>query len=211
MALACLLVTSSAHAALRWENTKQVLAVHPTEVSAVARFSFTNTGTNSITLIETRVTCGCLAPKLSQRTYAPGERGLLRVDFDLRNRTGKQHKVVRVKTNDKIETPLYIECNIPQLYIFESKTLLWRKDDLAKTKSVRLLNSGSIPIRLLSVSSSHDGFPATLTTVREGFEYTLVVSRKTDAANARAVIRIATEPPPGQTAAKTLKFYVVAH
>jgi hypothetical protein len=73
-----------------------------------------------------------------------------------------------------------------------------------------LRNPNAIPIKLLSVSSSNELLPAELKTIREGFEYEVVVLRKPGAVNARAVIRIRTEPPPGLTESKSIKLYVSA-
>jgi hypothetical protein len=201
----CLLMAGSAQAALEWEGTVQTLEVHPTQVSAPAVFGFANAGKNTIAITDVRVSCGCLAPKLAQRTYGPGERGELQVDLDLRDRTGKQRKAIVVRTDDGSETTLYVECDIPPAYVPEPKLISWRKDDPSDTKTVRLLNAGSIPIKLLSIASSHAGLPAELKTIRAGFEYEVVVTR--GSANARSVIRITTEPPPGQTASKTIKLY----
>ncbi|MCF7818210.1 MAG: DUF1573 domain-containing protein [Kiritimatiellales bacterium] len=204
----CLLVAGTAQAAIEWEATRQTPVVHPTQVSATAVFPFTNTADHPATIAEVRVTCGCLAPKLAKQTYAPGERGEVRIDFDLRNRTGPQHKTVIVKTDDGVATTLSIECTIPEAYVLDPKIVFWRIGDSEETKTVRLVNPGTLPIKLLSIASSNEKLPAELKTVREGFEYEVVIDRTAIHSSARSVIRIATEPPPGQAEAKTLKLYV---
>ncbi|VGO21697.1 DUF1573 domain-containing protein [Pontiella sulfatireligans] len=203
-----LLAGSSAWAGLRWEASTQTLKVHPTQIEAMAVFRFSNAGDQLVTLSSVNVTCGCLAPRLDKRTYAPGESGELAVKFDLRNRTGKQHKATVVKTSDGATVSLFIDADIPKSYDIAPIMMTWAGDNPAATKTAKLTNSNKEPIKLLSVASSHKALPAELKTIREGFEYEVVVTRLPAAKNARSVVRITTEPPPGQTEAKTLKFYV---
>lgn len=203
----CLLVAGSAHGALEWESTTQTLDVHPTQVSAPVAFSFTNASDHPVAIDEVRVTCGCLTPKLAKQTYAPGERGEVQIDFDLRNRTGPQHKSAIIKTDDGVATTLSFDCNIPEAYVLEPKIVFWRIGDRDETKTVHLANPGTLPIKLLSIASSNEKLPAALRTIREGFEYEVVVDRTAIHSSARSVIRIVPEPPPGQAESKTIKLY----
>ena len=205
-----LLVASTAQAGLEWEKKEITLKVHPAQVSANAVYRFSNTGKDPVNLSAVKPLCGCLAPKIAKRTYAPGESGELTVTFDLRNRTGPQRKTTKVATGDGTETKLYIECNIPKTYDIAPVMMKWLKGNSATTKTAKLVNPNPEPIKLLSVASSHKDLPAVLKTIREGFEYEVIVTRQPGAKNARSVIRINTEPPPGQEESKTLKLYVHA-
>lgn len=195
---------------LKWEATQVSVDVHPVQVSADAVFRFSNVGEDPVTISEVEITCGCLAPKLDKRTYIPGERGELTVRFDLRNRTGHQRKAVVVKTDGGTETTLYTETDIPKAYDMAPVMMKWATDSRAKTKTARLVNLNALPIRLKSIASSHQDLPAELKVIREGFEYEVVVTRLPTAKNARSVIRIQPDPPPGLTETKTLKLYVHA-
>lgn len=210
LVMVCLSAASVAQASLDWEREECHPAVHPTQASANSVFRFVNTGEKPVAITDVRITCGCLSPKLEKSVFAPGEAGKLLVGFDLRNRTGKQRKAVIVKTDDGIETRLYVECDIPWAYVPEPKKVLWKKGDNAPAKTVRLRNPGTLPIKLLSATSSCEGLPVELKSIREGFEYVVVITRETSAANARSVVRITTEPPPGLTKSKTIKLYVHA-
>lgn len=207
LALLFVLAATGTHAGLQWQVTEQIIHVHPTQVSTNAVFRFSNTGKEPVTLSQVKVTCGCLAPKLAKRTYAPGESGELEIKFDLRNRTGKQRKAAMVAASDGSETKLHVEADIPAGYVLEKKMIRWSTGDTAQTKTVPLVNPGAAPIKLLSATSSHEGLSAELKTIREGFEYNVLITRQTKG-SARSVIRIKTAPPPGQTASKTIKLYV---
>jgi hypothetical protein len=208
--IACLLAASGAVAELKWERLERRLEVHPVQVSASAVFRFTNTGKKPVTITDVRLTCSCLSKTLARRSCAPGETGELTIGFDLRDRAGPQRKAVIVRADDGSETRLYVECDVPAVYVPKQKIIRWSKDDSAQTKTIPLVNAGTLPVRLLSVTSSHKDIPARLNTVRDGFEYEVVIQRRASVSNVRSVIRIATEPRPGQSESKTIRLYVHA-
>ncbi len=201
---------ATAQAGLEWGPRVQVLAIDPVQISATAAFCFTNGGPSVVEIREVAVSCGCLVPKLGKRTFAPGEAGVLAVEFDLRNRTGPQRKALHVRSGDGGEAELALVCDIPVLYETHPALLTWAQGEGMEAKTVRLVNPNAVPIRLVSADSSHSGFSVELKTVREGFEYEVVVGRTSDKSNLRTVVRIATVPPPGQAESKTVRFYVHA-
>jgi hypothetical protein len=204
--ISSLFIAGSAVASLEWGSTEKTLVVHPSQVSSKAAFSFTNTGKQPISIKDIRVSCGCLSQKIAKRTYASGESGILEITFDLRNRTGKQRKATVVKTSEGRETKLYVSCDIPASYTIEPPIVRWGKKESVSEKIIHLANSGSTPVRLTSITSSNPEIPARLISIREGFEYDVILE-KTGQVSTRSVIRIATAPPPGQTESKTLKLY----
>ena len=206
--IAFCLLTLTARAGLKWEHEKIALEVLPAQLETVAVFRFSNAGKKPVTIREIKVSCGCLAPKPARKTYGPGECGELTVRFDLRNRTGPQSKSVAVTTSDGQRTTLTLSADIPVAYHIAPIMMKWVEGNAAKTKTARLTNPNKMPIRILSATSSHKDLPVELKTVREGFEYEVVVMRRTEARNIRAVVRIQLEPPPGLKEAKTPRFYV---
>ncbi len=206
--LSVLLVSSSASAAIEWEQNEINLKAHPTQLATEAVFHFSNTGDDPVSLSDVVLSCGCLSAKPTKPSYAPGEEGFLTITLDLRNRAGKLHKTVQVVTSDGEEQELAISVDVPKAYEM-SAFIRWVKGEETLTKSIRLVNTNAIPIRLLSLTSSHEALPAELKTIREGYEYEVVVTRKPDAGKLRSVIRVQTEPPPGQQESKILKLYAV--
>jgi hypothetical protein len=206
--IALCLLAGVAHAGLEWETTEIRLEVHPAQASAKAVFRFSNSGKEAVTIGDVKVGCGCLAPKLAKRTYGPGEEGELTILFDLRNRSGKQSKTATVRTSDGKSVDLVVTGNLPNAY--EMSPVMMRIAGTEKTKTARLVNPNDIPIKLLSATSSQKDLPAELKTIREGFEYEVLITRQPGARNARAVIRIEVEPPPGLSEAKIIKLYAHA-
>ncbi len=142
---------------------------------------------------------------------------------------------VRSSDVPKRPTILYIETNIAEAYKLSTKRLEWTlaskgdgqgnaviardytkadgqggavaaRDYRSEAKTCRLVNRLSEPIRLISVSSSSEKFIAELKTVREGFEYNVMV-RPTDSATAGlAVITVQTECPPELEESRSYSF-----
>ncbi len=65
-------------------------------------FTFTNTGTEPLTITDVKSSCGCTVPSLTKTVYAPGESGKITVIFNPENRSGPQHKVITVTTDSKL-------------------------------------------------------------------------------------------------------------
>lgn len=208
--LLLLLGTATAGARIAWKQTETTLQVHPTQTSVDAVFEFTNTGDESLSFSNIEITCGCLVAKPLKPSYAPGETGELVIVLNLQNRYGKHQKAVFAHTPDGQKTELTISADIPRAYTFGSPLITWNKGDDSPEKRVVLRNPNAIPIQLLSITSSNKLLPAEFKTIRDGFEYEVVVQRMPGAVNARAVIRIQPEPPPGLAESRAIIFYASA-
>jgi hypothetical protein len=206
--LSLLMMAVTAGARIEWEQTEAVLRIHPTQASADAVFDFTNTGDTSVSFTDIKITCGCLVAKPLNPSYAPGEKGQLLITLNLKNRYGKQHKKIVAYTADGQKTELTISAEIPRAFTMKTPLVSWKKGDESTEKSITLRNPNALPIKLLSISSSNELLPAEFKTIREGFEYEVVVFRKPGAVNARAVIQLRAEPPPGLAESKAIKLYV---
>ena len=142
---------------------------------------------------------------------------------------------VRSSDVPKRPTILYIETSIAEAYKLSTKRLEWslapkvdgqgnaviardyRKADgqggavtarnyRYEPKTCRLVNRLSEPIRLVSVSSSSEKFIAELKTVREGFEYNVLVRPTDSATTGLAVITVQTECPPELEESRSYRF-----
>lgn len=202
--------TTCASAALKWEQQTANLKVHPTQRTVPVEFKFSNTGEAPVTIQRVDVSCGCLMPKIKNKTLAPGEQGVLTIVFYLDNRRGPQEKQVLVITDDGKEVHLTIKTDIPTSYLVEPTLMKWAVDNPMPVKKVKLTNKNPFPIQLLSAVSSNEKVPVELKAIRPGYEYELLVPRPPAGNKIRSVIRIKTEPPAGETESKDLTLYVLA-
>jgi hypothetical protein len=202
-------MSATAFSGIEWRQDTVRLKAHPTQAKIEADFYFSNTGEEAVSIDDVIITCSCMKATSVKSSYAPGEAGSLRIMVDLRNREGKMRKTVRIKTDDGKERVLSVLVDIPRAYLIDSRVIRWAKDDASKEKTIRLKNPNTMPITLRSVTSSHEALPVELNTIREGFEYEVVVRRTAEKAPLRSVIRVALEPPPGENVSKTINLYAV--
>lgn len=79
------------------------------------RFSFTNVGNDMLIISQIDSECGCTVPELEIRDYLPGESGTIEVRFDPKERPGKHHKNITVKSNDVSDPERKLGINVEVL------------------------------------------------------------------------------------------------
>ncbi len=62
-------------------------------------FSFTNTGSKPLYILDTRVSCGCTVAAYPEGPISPGQGDEVSVEFDTKNKSGFQEKSIIVLTN----------------------------------------------------------------------------------------------------------------
>ncbi|MBK7443731.1 MAG: DUF1573 domain-containing protein [Chitinophagales bacterium] len=62
-------------------------------------FKFTNTGKNALIITDAHGSCGCTVPEWPKEPIAPGESGVIKVQFNSANRSGQFNKTVTVTAN----------------------------------------------------------------------------------------------------------------
>jgi len=66
-------------------------------------FKFQNNGTESLVIKDIKTSCGCTAAVVSENTVKPGQDGSIKVNFDTKNRSGRNSKSITVVSNDSKE------------------------------------------------------------------------------------------------------------
>jgi len=66
-------------------------------------FSFENKGSLSLQIKDVKTSCGCTAAVVSESTLKPGQNGSIKVEFDTKNRSGRNSKSITVVSNDPKE------------------------------------------------------------------------------------------------------------
>ena len=76
-----------------------------TSQKKVAEFKFTNTGVGLLKITEVERCCN-VTTKLDKTEYAPGESGLLKIEYQSNQKPGQDSKTVYVRSNDKTKPKL---------------------------------------------------------------------------------------------------------
>jgi hypothetical protein len=69
-------------------------------------FKYTNTGENPLILDDVRASCGCTLPEWTKDELAPGEEGLIKVQYNSEGRPGEFKKTITVIANTQSEVTL---------------------------------------------------------------------------------------------------------
>lgn len=76
-------------------------------------FSFTNTGSSNLLILDASASCGCTVPKWSKEPVPPGGQGTVEIMFDSSGREGMQNKSITIQTNaSEANSVLYITAEV---------------------------------------------------------------------------------------------------
>jgi cytochrome c553 len=100
---------------LVWDAVSKSYSAKPGETNALFRFSVTNASSTEITINSVRTSCGCTVAKLPVLPWrlAPGTKGDIEVDLDLRGKRGTLTKTVSVDSTAGFAV-LMVAANIPE-------------------------------------------------------------------------------------------------
>jgi len=87
---------------LKFAGTRYNYAIVRNNQVKVARFPFTNSSDQTVTIAEVLTGCKCLVPKLDKKEFKPGESGEIAIDFDPTglDREYEQTIVVKIQPGD---------------------------------------------------------------------------------------------------------------
>jgi len=177
-----------AFAALKWESLEAAVKVRANDSVAHASYSFVNTGDRPITISDVHAGCGCTVPHLDKSTYAPGERGELRVDFHPGNREGLYRATVTVASDDATTTTLQFVADIEAIVSFDTRFVYWKGAEARTPKRMRLTIAEGQTASLAEVKSSNPKFAVAFSPVGDtGREFDIVVTPPAEALDYTAI------------------------
>jgi hypothetical protein len=217
--LTLLSLSSLLHAGLTFDAQKKEIKAPPDARVIVCDFFFENKGKETVKIARYESTCSCMSVQINQGgklEYAPGERGILRANFDMENFTGEVDKnVVLWMEGDSEAEPsfiLVVHVAIPVLVDIQPRTLEWQGPGPWQAKSMKIVMNHTEPIQLLRATLNNPCFESELKTISVGKEYELTVKPlvKPDAVPGMAVIHMETDCKI-EKQKKQMAFVVVRH
>jgi hypothetical protein len=85
---------------LKFEETTYDFGSIKKNTTVSTEFRFTNEGKSLLNIRAMKPNCGCTVSSLEKYDFAPGESGILKVEFDSTGRRGSQYKSVVIFSND---------------------------------------------------------------------------------------------------------------
>src|SRR5437867_7413048 len=98
------LISLSARAELKWEQT--TVELHPTaaDKQAIGHFKYQNPGKTPVRFKSVHASCGCTTAQTQKDEVPAGGTGEITATFNIGDRTGTQVKTVTVETDDPTNT-----------------------------------------------------------------------------------------------------------
>jgi len=146
------------------------------ETNNLCEFRFTNTGNGTLKIGEITKTCGCTPFVLDKKEYAPGESGILKVNFFSEAQYGQATKQLAIHSNDMSnpEITLAIKANIMMKVDHEPKTLnLLLNQENADCPQITLTSIDNQPFSIKSFKSTANCITADFNPLVEATEFVL--------------------------------------
>jgi hypothetical protein len=117
--------------ALTWDARKIEVTAEFEATQATAVFHFKNAGSESVTIVAIKPSCGCTAVELAKPTYAPGEAGEIKTVSTFGGAVGIQEKSLEVTTSDAPVKPvtLVVRISVPELFTTSNRLFIWRVNE----------------------------------------------------------------------------------
>jgi hypothetical protein len=141
-----------------------------------AEFKFTNTGDGLLEITEVKRCCGVVA-KLDKREFAPGESGVIKVEYTSGRSTSVMMRKLYVSSNDKTnpKVALTIKAKVVQKVAYEPKKLnLVLKEENAGCPNLTLTSVDKQPFSIKAFRSTGQGITADVDPSVEATEFVLV-------------------------------------
>jgi Protein of unknown function (DUF1573) len=190
-------LTGTALGQLNWENPEQTFYAKSLEKAVVAKYRFTNIGTQPVKIEDVKPSCGCTTAGLSKTEYAPGESGEIEAKFTFGGRVGKQQKAILVRTSAAPEQPtiLRLEVNIEETVKIWPAFVRWVAGEPAIPKTIHITVAEDAPVRVEPVVSDDPGVKVQMAELKIGKEYELQITPDDTRQPTLATLRIKADYP----------------
>jgi Protein of unknown function (DUF1573) len=99
-------------AGLQWERESIEATAQPGQKVVHVEFPFRNAGDRTVTILSVETSCRCTSADTSKKSYAPGERDAVSVDFAVGGWTGVVDKDVTVTTDGPEPKPVVLSLRV---------------------------------------------------------------------------------------------------
>src|SRR5213594_3092203 len=148
------LISLSARAELKWEQTMIELHPTPTDKQAIGHFKYQNPGKTPVHFKSVHASCGCTTAQTQKEEVPPGEKGEITATLKIGGRTGTQVKAVTVDTDDPAHavTVLTLKAILPDMLEITPTFVYWTDHEAPKPKTVVVHPGKNFAVKELKVT-----------------------------------------------------------
>lgn len=186
---------------LTFVSDRVSVTVKPDAKKVSLPFDFENKTKRTIKIASYDSACSCISARIQKgkMSYEPGEKGKIVVDFALGSFSGLQEKTLMLWTTDdtpeKPSSILTSVITIPLLFEISPTTLFWDQHGDGKPQSLTIKVHNDKPIKILKDSGTNKNFPYEIKTIRDGWEYEIVVTPQSVDTPGMGMIKLTTDSP----------------
>src|SRR5437867_5769566 len=157
-----IIISLSARAELKWEQTTIELHPAPADKQAIGHFKYENTGKTPVHFKSVHASCGCTTAQTQKDIVPPGDKGEITATFNIGDRTGTQIKTVTVETDEtpNQKTVLTLKAEIPQQLEVTPNFVFWKQGDKPDTKTINVKVGKDFTVKHIKVTSATPNFEA---------------------------------------------------
>ena len=197
--LLCGAVVTQSWAGIVWQKPKiELTAPVGAEVVRLS-YAFTNSGTNSVSIVSIKPSCGCVATNLKKLNYAPGEHGEMKVTLDLSmdDFSPLQNRTIEIVTSDAPGAPttLHLLVHVPETVSASPEAVVWKHGELPKAKEVTVQAGSGIKAIKLIQTTWNDNFAVEVKAQVPGQSYRLKITPKSTEAPSYATLDFNVQSP----------------
>ena len=168
----------SIHGAVTWDADRVDLRTTSLDSKVTAIYQFKNTGTVNERVMSVEGGCSCTVPRNAGAVVAPGENGVIEIDFLIGDRTGLQERVVTVVTKGEKEDvhQLNLSVRVEDVVAVRPRLLFWTRGEAPNPKRTEIVVSGTLELEFDPPVVQGGGFKAALEPSRESNSRALVLT-----------------------------------
>jgi len=155
-----IIISLSARAELKWEQTSLELHPTPNDKQAIGHFKYQNTGKTPVHFKSVHASCGCTTAQTQKDEVPAGGTGEITATFNIGDRTGTQVKTVTVETDEATnqKTVLTLKTIIPQQLELNPTFVFWKQGDKPDPKTITVKAGKEFTVKHIKVTSSSPDF-----------------------------------------------------
>ena len=155
-----IIISLSARAELKWEQTSLELHPTPNDKQAIGHFKYQNTGKTPVHFKSVHASCGCTTAQTQKDEVPAGGTGEITATFNIGDRTGTQVKTVTVETDEATnqKTVLTLKTVIPQQLEITPNFVFWKQGDKPDPKTITVKAGKEFTVKHIKVTSSSPDF-----------------------------------------------------
>ena len=155
-----IIISLSARAELKWEQTTIELHPTPADKQAIGHFKYQNPGKTPVHFKSVHASCGCTTAQTQKDEVPPGGTGEITATFNIGDRTGTQVKTVTVETDEPTnpKTVLTLRTIIPQQLEISPNFVFWKQGDKPDPKTITVKVGKEFTVKHIKVTSSSPDF-----------------------------------------------------